>query len=45
MTGQWSFVFAAYALTAALTLSVLVTSWRAMARAERRADALKQDRT
>ncbi|MBA4748944.1 MAG: heme exporter protein CcmD [Sphingopyxis sp.] len=43
MTDQWDFVIAAYALTALLTAAVLGTSWRAMRKAEQRADALRQD--
>jgi hypothetical protein len=42
--GQWAFVAAAYILTAVLTGAVLWTSWRAMAKAERRSDALRKDR-
>lgn len=38
----WPFVIAAYALTFAGTLMLSVASWRAMARAEKRADALKR---
>lgn len=45
MTSQWDFVIAAYALTALLTAAVLGGSWLAMRRAERRAAALRQDRT
>jgi hypothetical protein len=44
MTDQWDFVIAAYVLTALLTVAVLATSWRAMRKAEQRADALRQDR-
>ena len=44
MNDQWNFVIAAYALTALLTAAVLATSWRAMRKAEQRADALRQDR-
>ncbi|NJS13960.1 MAG: hypothetical protein HC788_04250 [Sphingopyxis sp.] len=44
MTEQWDFVIAAYTLTALLTAAVLATSWRAMRRAELRADALRQER-
>jgi hypothetical protein len=40
---QWNFVIAAYALTTVLTALVLWGSWRAMARAEKRADALRRD--
>ncbi|WP_432770262.1 MAG: hypothetical protein HEQ22_05825 [Sphingopyxis sp.] len=39
--GQWAYVAAAYALTALLTGAVLWASWRAMAKAERRSDALR----
>lgn len=42
--GQWAYVIAAYALTALLTGAVLWNSWRAMAKAERRSDALRKDR-
>ncbi len=42
LTGQWAFVVAAYAVTAVLSLAVLGASWRAMRRAEARADALKR---
>jgi hypothetical protein len=42
--GQWAFVAAAYILTALLTGAVLLHSWRAMAKAERRSDALRKDR-
>lgn len=38
MQGHWAFVTAAYALTALGTAAVLWTSWRAMRRAESRAD-------
>lgn len=44
MTEQWDYVIAAYALTALLTAAVLMSSWRAMRKAEQRADALRQDR-
>jgi hypothetical protein len=44
MTQQWDFVIAAYALTALLTAAVLWSSWSAMRKAERRADAMRQDR-
>ncbi len=37
MTTQWHFVIAAYAVTAAGTLGVLVHSWLHMRRAERAA--------
>ena len=42
--GQWAFVAAAYGLTIILTGAVLWTSWRAMAKAEKRSDALRRDR-
>lgn len=45
MMSQWDFVIAAYALTALLTAVVLWASWRAMRKAEQRADALRQDRS
>lgn len=41
--GQWAYVVAAYALTALLTGGVLWYSWRAMAKAEKRSDALRAD--
>ncbi|MBL8650526.1 MAG: hypothetical protein JNL35_09015 [Sphingopyxis sp.] len=43
-SGQWAYVVAAYGLTALLTGVVLWTSWRAMAKAEKRSDALRKDR-
>ena len=43
--GQWAYVAAAYILTALLTGGVLWSSWRAMAKAERRSDALRRKRT
>ncbi len=42
--GQWAFVAAAYGLTIVLTGAVLWFSWRAMAKAERRSDALRADK-
>lgn len=42
--GQWAFVAAAYILTTLLTGAVLLHSWRAMVKAERRSDALRKDR-
>ena len=36
---QWTFVIAAYALTAAGTLALVAWSWLAMRAAERRRDA------
>lgn len=41
--GQWAFVAAAYGLTVLLTGAVLWHSWRAMAKAERRSDALRAE--
>ena len=41
---QMQFVAAAYALTFALTAAVLLHSFFAMRRAERRADALRKER-
>ncbi|MEQ1510315.1 MAG: hypothetical protein ABL909_07970 [Sphingopyxis sp.] len=38
--GQWSFVVAAYAVTALGTVAVLWQSWQAMRAAERQVDAL-----
>jgi hypothetical protein len=40
MSGQWSYVFAAYAVTALGSAAVLAHSWLAMRRAEARAAAL-----
>ena len=37
---QWSFVLAAYSVTAFATIVLLVASWRAMRRAEADAEAL-----
>ena len=37
---QWSFVLAAYGVTALATVVLLVASWRAMRRAEAAADAV-----
>jgi len=45
MTEQWDFVVVAYALTGLLTAAVLGESWRAMRRAEGRADMLRQERS
>ena len=42
--GQWTYVIAAYVLTALLTGAVLWHSWRAMRHAEKRSDALRRDR-
>jgi len=39
---HWPFIIAAYAITAAGTLGLLVVSLIAMRRAERRADALSR---
>jgi len=41
--GQWAFVAAAYGLTIVLIGAVLWHSWRTMAKAERRSDALRAD--
>lgn len=41
---QWMYVVAAYVLTALLTGGVVWQSWRAMARAEKRSDALRGTR-
>lgn len=38
--GQWSFVVAAYVVTACGTAFVLLQSWRSMKAAEARVDAL-----
>ena len=38
---QWSFVIAAYGVTALATIVLLVASWRAMRRAENAADAVR----
>ena len=39
---QWSFVVAAYAVTALATLVLVAASWRAMRRAEAAADAVRK---
>jgi len=44
MSRQWDFVIAAYAVTALGTLALIVHSWLAMRRAERRAEALRNER-
>lgn len=44
MSDTWPFVIAAYALTAALTLSVVAQSWLSMRANERRADSLGRTR-
>jgi hypothetical protein len=41
MNDQWDFVIAAYAVTAVGTMAVLIHSYIAMRRAERRADDLR----
>jgi len=41
---HWPFIIAAYGLTALGTLGLSVASWRAMRKAEARADALRRDR-
>ena len=38
----WGFVAAAYAVGTGATAALLATSWRAMRRAERAADALRR---
>ena len=40
---QWSFVLAAYGVTALATIVLLVASWRAMRRAEAAADAVRKE--
>ncbi len=44
MTDQWTFVWAAYALTLFLSAAVLVWAYGSMRSAERRADALRRNR-
>ena len=39
---QWSFVLAAYGVTALATIVLVVASWRAMRRAEAAADAVRR---
>ena len=39
---QWSFVLAAYGVTALATIVLVVASWRAMRRAEAAADAVRK---
>ena len=39
---QWSFVLAAYGVTALATVVLLIASWRAMRRAEAAADAVRK---
>ncbi len=39
---QWSFVLAAYSVTALATIVLLVANWRAMRRAEADAEALRR---
>ena len=41
---QWSFVIAAYALTAIATLGLLGWAWASMRRAEAAAEAVKRQR-
>ena len=43
-SAQWAYVAAAYGLTLLLTGAVLWSSWRAMAKAEKRSDALRGKR-
>ena len=38
---QWSFVLAAYGVTALATIVLVVASWRAMRRAEAAVDAVR----
>ena len=40
---QWSFVLAAYGVTALATIVLLVASWQAMRRAEAAADAVRKE--
>ncbi len=40
---QWSFVLAAYGVTALATIVLVATSWRAMRRAEAAADAVRRE--
>ena len=40
---QWSFVLAAYAVTALATVVLLAASWRAMRRAEAASDAVRKE--
>ncbi len=40
---QWSFVLAAYGVTALATIVLVVASWRAMRRAEAAADAVRRE--
>ncbi|MCC2603390.1 hypothetical protein [Sphingopyxis yananensis] len=42
-SGQWSYVAAAYAMTALVSALVLWRSWRAMRTAEARSDALRKE--
>lgn len=44
MNPQWYYVIAAYALTVVLTAVTLVNCWQVMRRAERRADAIRQEK-
>jgi hypothetical protein len=39
---QWSFVIAAYGITAFATFVMIAASWRAMRRAEAAADAVRR---
>lgn len=41
---HWPFIIAAYVLTALGVVGLSWASWRAMCKAEARAEALKQDR-
>ncbi len=41
---HWSYVFAAYAITATATAAILIMSYVAMRRAEKRVDDIGQDK-
>jgi len=41
---HWPYIIAAYGVTALGTLGLSLASWRAMRKAEARADALRRDR-
>ncbi|QAY79127.1 heme exporter protein CcmD [Sphingosinicella sp. BN140058] len=41
---HWTFILAAYALTAIGTIGLVWSSWAAMRRAERQVDALRGER-
>jgi len=40
---QWSFVLAAYGVTALATIVLVVASWRAMRRSDAAADAVRSE--